>query len=79
MHCHFSHFSFVQLFVTLWPTVTVAYEAPLSMGFSQQEYWSGLPFPLQGVFLTQRSNSVFPASPALEGESLLLNHLGSSN
>ena len=34
--------SHVQLFVTPW---TVAYQAPLSMGFSKQEYWSGLPFP----------------------------------
>ena len=32
----------VQLFVTLW---TVAHQAPLSMEFSRQEYWSGLPFP----------------------------------
>ena len=32
----------VQLFATPW---TVAYQAPLSMGFSRQEYWSGLPFP----------------------------------
>ena len=37
-----SHFSHVQLFVTLW---TVAPQAPLSMGSSRQEYWSGLPFP----------------------------------
>ena len=35
-----SHFSHVQLFVTPWP---VARQAPLSMGFSRQEYWSGLP------------------------------------
>ena len=32
----------VWLFVTPW---TVTYEAPLSMGFFRQEYWSGLPFP----------------------------------
>ena len=38
-HCHFSH---VRLFVTLW---TVACQAPLSMGFSRQDYWSGLPCP----------------------------------
>ena len=37
-----SHFSRVQLFVTLW---TVAHQAPLSMGFSRQGYWSGLPCP----------------------------------
>ena len=35
-------FSHVQLFGTLW---TVACQAPLSMGSSRQEYWSGLPFP----------------------------------
>ena len=40
-----SCFSHVQLCATLW---TVAYQAPLSMGFSRQEYWSGLPFPLPG-------------------------------
>ena len=35
----------VRLFVTPW---TVAHQAPLSMGFSRQEYWSGLPFPYLG-------------------------------
>ena len=35
-------FSCVQLFASLW---TVAYQAPLSLGFPRQEYWSGLPFP----------------------------------
>ena len=39
--CVLSCFSCVQLFVTLWAT---AHQAPLSMGFSRQEYWSGLPF-----------------------------------
>ena len=39
--CVLSHFSRVQLFETLW---TVALQAPLSMGFSRQEYWNGLPF-----------------------------------
>ena len=38
-----SPFSRVQLLVTPW---TVAYQAPLSMGFSRQEYWSGLSFLL---------------------------------
>ena len=37
-----SCFSPAQLFATLW---TVARQAPLSVGFSKQEYWSGLPFP----------------------------------
>ena len=38
----------VQLFATPW---TVAYQAPPSMGFSRQEYWSGLPFPSPGDLL----------------------------
>ena len=40
-----SCFSRIQLFVTLW---TAACQAPLSMGFSRQEYWSGLPCPPPG-------------------------------
>ena len=39
MQCRFNH---VRLFVTLW---TLACQAPPSMGFSRQEYWSGLPLP----------------------------------
>ena len=38
-------FNLVQLFLTPW---TVACQAPLSMGFSKQDYWNGLPFPLPG-------------------------------
>ena len=37
-----SHFSHVRLFATPW---TAAYQAPLSMGFARQEYWSGMPSP----------------------------------
>ena len=40
-----SHFSHVRLCVTPW---TAAYQAPPSMGFSRQEYWSGLPLPSPG-------------------------------
>ena len=39
--CMLSCFSCIQLFETLW---TVAPQVPLSLGFSGQEYWSGLPF-----------------------------------
>ena len=61
-----SRFSRVQLFATPW---TVAHEAPLTMGFSRQEYWSGLHVLLQGIFLTQGSNPrlLSLASPALAG------------
>ena len=48
---------------------TVALQAPLSMGFSRREYWSGLPFPFPGV-LTQ-------GSPALQADSLLSELQGS--
>lgn len=44
---------FGQLLVTPW---TVAHLAPLSKGFSRQVYWSWLPCPLQGIYLTQGSN-----------------------
>ena len=54
MHaCMLSLSSRVRLFVTLW---TVARQAPLSMGFSRQEYWRGCPALLQGIFLTQGLN-----------------------
>ena len=54
----------VQLFATPW---TVAYQASPSMGFSRQEYWSGLPFPSPGDL----SDPDFePGSPALEADAL---------
>ena len=43
--CVLSRFSHVHLFTTLW---MVASRAPLSMGFSRQEYWGGVPFPPPG-------------------------------
>ena len=52
MCVHAQSLSHVRLFATPW---TVARQAPLSMGFSRQEYWSGL-IPLLGIFLTQGSN-----------------------
>ena len=59
--CILSRFSRVQLFVTLW---TVAHQAPLSVGFRRQEYWSWLPLPPPG-HLPDRG--IEPASPALAG------------
>ena len=54
-------FSPVQLFVTLW---TVTCQAPLSMGFSRQEYWNGLPFPPLEDF---PDPGIEPASPSIPG------------
>ena len=56
--------SHVRLFVTPW---TVAHQAPLSMGFSRQEYWSGLPFPSPGDL---PDPGIAPGSPALQADSL---------
>ena len=59
-----SHFSRVQLFATPW---TVACQAPLSMGFSEQEYWSGLPCPPLGDLLDPGIEPTFLISPVLVG------------
>ena len=50
--------------VTLW---TGAQQAPLSMGFSRQEYWSGLPFPSPGDLPNPRTEPKSLRSPALAG------------
>ena len=62
-----SHFSHVQLFATL---CIVAHQAPLSMRFSRQEYWSGLPSPPPGDLPDPGIKSVSPASSALKVDSL---------
>ena len=54
----------VRLFATPW---TVAYQAPQSMGFSRQEYWSGLPFPSPGDLLDP---GIEPRSPPLQADAL---------
>ena len=68
-----SHFSSIWLFVTLW---TVTHQAPLSMGFSRQEYWSGLPCPPPGDLPDPGIELVPPASPVLQMDSLPLSHQG---
>ena len=72
--CHFSRlwayarmlsrFSLVKLFVTLW---TVAGQPPLSMGFSRQEYWSGLPFSPPGDLPDPAIEPTSFMSPAFAG------------
>ena len=62
----------VRLFATQW---TVAYQAPLSMGFSRQEYWSGCHALLKGVFLTQGLN---PHLLHRQADFLLLSNYGSA-
>ena len=56
-------FSCVQIFAAPW---TVGQQAPLSMGFSQPEYWSGLPFPPPGDRPSRGIETASPASPALQ-------------
>ena len=54
----------VRVFATSW---TVAHQASLSMGFSRQEYWSGLPFPSPGDLLDP---GIEPGSAALQADAL---------
>ena len=63
--CMLSH---LQLFVTPW---TVALQAPLSMRFSRQESWKGLPFPSPGDLPGPGIEPRSPVSPALQADSLL--------
>ena len=66
--------SHVGLFVTLW---TIACQAPLSMGFSRQEYWSELPFPFSGGSSWPRDWTSFSSDSCLGRQILLpLSHLG---
>ena len=67
MLCH------VQLLGTPW---TIACQAPLSMGFSRQQYWSGLPCPPPGDIADPEIESAPPVSPTLQADSLLLESLG---
>ena len=53
-----------RLFVTPW---TVVYKAPLSVEFSRQEYWSGLPFPSPGDL---PDPGIKPRSPTLQADAL---------
>ena len=63
----------VQLFATPW---TVAYQASPSMGFSRQEYWSGLPFPSPG---DPPDPGIKPRSPTLEADALTSEPTGKPN
>ena len=59
-----SCFSHARLFASPW---TIACQAPLSMGFSRQDYWSGLPFPSPGDLPYPGIKPTSLTSPALEG------------
>ena len=72
--CVPSRFSCVRLFAS---PRTVALQAPLSMGFSRQEYWSGLPCPPPGALPKPGIKPISPVAPALQVDSLLLSHQGS--
>ena len=62
--CTLSHFSCVRLFATLW---TTACQAPLSLGFSRQEYRNGLPFPPPGHLANPGIKPISLMSTALAG------------
>ena len=58
----------LQLCLTVCDPMDCTYQAPLSLGFSRQEYWSRLPFPSPGDLPYP---GIEPGSPALQTESLL--------
>ena len=64
--CVLTCFSCVQLFATLW---LIALHAPLSMGFSMQQYWNALPCPPPGNFPNPGIEPVSLAVPALQADS----------
>ena len=63
----------VRLLATLW---TAAYQAPPSMGFSREEYWSGVPFPSPEDLPDPGVVSASLMSPMLQADSLSLSHQG---
>ena len=65
--------SCLRLFATPW---TVAYQAPPSMGFSRQEYWSGLPFPSAGDL---PDPGIEPGSPEFQADALTSEPPGKSH
>ena len=67
--CVLSLISYVQLFTTLW---TIACQAPLSMEFSRQEYWSGLPCPSPRDLPNPGTEPTCLTSPTLASRFLLL-------
>ena len=76
-----SHFSRVRLLVTPW---TAAYQASLSMGFSRQEYWSGLPLPSPYIYIIEYIYILFftlfhyAAAKSLQSYSTLCDPIDSS-
>ena len=72
--CWVNSLSHVRLFATPW---TIAYQAPWSMGFSRQEYWSGLSFPSPGDLPNPGSKAGSPAlqTDALPSEPLCYTHI----
>ena len=67
--CLLSCFSHVRLFATPW---TESLQAPLSMGFSRQGHWSGLPFPYAGDLPDPGTEPASLASPALAGSFFII-------
>ena len=69
-----SHCSCVRLFAT---PIDLTHQAPLSMRFSRQEYWSGLPRPSPGDLPDPGVKPTSPEAPTLQADSLRLIHQGS--
>ena len=71
--CMLSRFSHVQLFLTPW---YAAHQAPLPMGFSRQEYWSGLPCPPPGDLPNRGIGPVSASVSCIAGRFFITGSLG---
>ena len=71
------HAKSLQWCLNLCDPMDLARQAPLSMGFSRQEYWSGLPCPPSGDLSDPWIKPVSSVAPELQANSLLLSHWGS--
>ena len=76
MYMVLSCFSCVRLFAALW---TVALQAPLSVGFSRQEYWSGLPCPPPADLPDPGIKPASSVTPASQKDSFTTEPLGKPN
>ena len=71
------HAKLLQLYLTFWDTIKVARQAPLSIGFSRQEYWTGLPCPPPGDLPDPGIKPTSPEAPGLQADPLPMSHQGS--
>ena len=71
-----THAQLLRLCPTFWDPMNWSPQSPLSMGFSRQEYWSGMPYPSPRYLLHPGIEPESPVAPAVQTDSLPLSHRG---